>query len=537
MNTPIFSQVWVSSYNGPGNGDDRSTAMKMDGSGNIYITGYSTGMGSSKDITTIKYNSSGVQQWVQRYNGPGNSTDEAYAITIDASGNVYVTGYSIGSGSGKDIVTIKYNNTGVQQWASRHSSSGNYPDEAYAITVDASGNIYICGYAYDNDKGNEIVLLKYNSSGAMQWIRDYNGTNNEDTDEAYAITVDAAGNIYITGTSEGNSSKKDFITIKYNSAGVQQWAQRYNNSTVNQDDEAYAITIDAMNNIYVTGYSEANSNGKDYVTIKYNSSGAQQWLSRYNNSSANDDDIARSIVLMNNNDVVVTGSSRSSSSSDKEDYLTIKYNTITGNEDFVSRYNDSSANNSDIAYAVNVTSSNSSIFVTGSSRQTVSSGSEDIVTIEYNPSGSFRKKYRFANPGQDAAYGIMVDGNNDFYLTGYISAAGSSYNMGSAKFINEQLTAITNTEPGIPSDYRLYQNYPNPFNPSTTIKFDIKEAALIKIAVYDVLGQELFVPVNDFLKGGSYEVSFTLSNLPSGLYFYKMTSGSFTGSRTMMLIK
>src|SRR5688572_19919046 len=168
LNLKAVSQVWVNSYNGPANGEDKSNAMKTDAAGNIYVTGYSTGLGTSKDITTIKYNSQGVLQWTARYDGPGNSTDEAYAITIDASGNIYVTGYSVGSNSDKDIVTIKYNSNGVQQWAIRHTSAGEYDDEAYAITVDASGNSYVCGYQYDDDKDDEIVVIKYNSSGVMQ---------------------------------------------------------------------------------------------------------------------------------------------------------------------------------------------------------------------------------------------------------------------------------------------------------------------------------------------------------------------------------
>jgi uncharacterized delta-60 repeat protein len=537
VNTNIYSQVWLSSYNGPANGDDKSNAMTIDASGNVYITGYSTGVGTSKDITTIKYNSSGIQQWTARYNGTGNGTDEAYAITVDVSGNVYITGYSTGSNSGKDIIIIKYNNNGTQQWVARHTSPDEYSDEAYAITVDAAGNSYICGYQYDDDKDNEIVLIKYNSSGMQQWVKDYNGTNNKDADEAYAITVDGAGYIYITGSSEGYSTNKDFVTIKYNSSGMQQWAQRYNNSPVNENDEAYAITVDALNNVFVTGSSTSSSNGKDYVTIKYNSSGVQQWLSRYNNSSANDDDIARAIVLTNNNDIVVTGSSKSTSSPNKEDYLTIKYNSTNGNEIFVSRYNDSAANSADIAYSVGVGVSNNSIYVTGSSRQSVSAGSEDIVTLEYNPTGTLKMKSRIPNPGPDAAYGITVDNNKDYYITGYLTGSSSGYNMASAKYLDEPMIILSNTENGIPSDYRLFQNYPNPFNPSTIIKFDVKEPSMVKIAIYNVLGNELFVPVNDFLRSGTYEVSVVLSNFPSGFYFYKMTTNSFTESKTMMLIK
>src|SRR5205085_5575467 len=97
FNIGIHSQVWMQSYNGSGNGNDVSNAITIDGSNNIYITGYTTGIGNSKNILTLKYNSSGVLQWAAQYNG--SNSDEAYAITLDASNNVYITGYSTGNHS------------------------------------------------------------------------------------------------------------------------------------------------------------------------------------------------------------------------------------------------------------------------------------------------------------------------------------------------------------------------------------------------------------------------------------------------------
>ena len=113
----------------------------------MYVTGMSYGSGTAYDYATIKYNSSGDTMWVRRYNGPGNSDDEATAIAVDGSGNVYVTGYSDGSGTCYDYATIKYNSSGDTMWVRRYNGPGNSNDEANAIAVDGSGNVYVTGYS------------------------------------------------------------------------------------------------------------------------------------------------------------------------------------------------------------------------------------------------------------------------------------------------------------------------------------------------------------------------------------------------------
>jgi hypothetical protein len=98
----------VRRYNGPGNYEDLAAAIVVDGSGNVYVTGWSAGSGTDDDYATIKYGPDGNELWVRRYDGPTNSGDGASAISVDGSGNVYVTGRSIGSGTEHDYATIKY---------------------------------------------------------------------------------------------------------------------------------------------------------------------------------------------------------------------------------------------------------------------------------------------------------------------------------------------------------------------------------------------------------------------------------------------
>lgn len=545
-------QVWLNLYNGPSNGNDGSNAVTIDGAGNTYVAGYSTGIATMKDITVLKYNSSGRLVWSRTYNGGANNEDEAYAITIDAWGNIYVGGYTTDQLTGRDIIVLKYNNNGVQQWVQKYNGSGNSSDEAYAITVDNLGNPIITGYSFDVELGAQMTIIKYNTFGNVQWFEAYNAEVGSGADVAYAITVDAANDIYITGYSElsiGDSpSGKDMVTVKVSAWGVRKWVKKFDASSL--DDEAYSIAVDDNNNVFITGYS-TDGHGKDYTTIKYDKNGIEKWEKTYNNTSANSDDIPSKLIIDERGDVVVTGSSKNSQSTDKEDYLTIKYKNGDGRQEFASRYNDAS-NNSDIAYSV--TCENDRYYIAGSSSQGAAGGSEDIVVIEYDKDGRLKTKYKVANDGTDVAKDIRVDRDKNITIAGSLSGTLNN-DMGAGRFFDDgdnnggnefvivnvtntyDMSVLTNIENGVPGSFSLHQNYPNPFNPSTSIKFDVSSSSMVKIAIYDALGREVSTPVNDYLNAGTYEVSVNMSQLTSGVYFYKMTSGSFTDIRKMMLIK
>jgi len=434
----VLSQVaqqWVARYNGPGNGYDYANSIAVDGSGNVYVTGYSSGSGTSFDYCTIKYNSSGDTVWVRRYNGPeNNSYDEAHSIAVDGSGNVYVTGRSTGSGTNDDYCTIKYNSSGVQQWVARYNGPENGYDQAHSIAVDGSGNVYVTGWSYGSGGINyDYCTIKYNSSGIQQWVARYNGPGNG-YDYAHSIAVDGSGNVYVTGYSDGGGTSYDYCTIKYNSSGVQQWVARYNGPG-NGSDYAYSLVLDGSGNVYVTGYSTGNGANADYCTIKYNSAGVQQWVARYN-GPGNDDDEAKSIALDGSGNVYVTGGSKANGT--LYDYCTIKYNS-SGVQQWVARYN-GPGNGYDYANSIAVDGSGN-VYVTG-----WSDGSgiyKDYCTIKYNSAGDTVWVARYNGPGNgyDEAYSIAVDGSGNVYVTGY-SSNGTNYDYCTIKYLQSPMAPI-----------------------------------------------------------------------------------------------
>ena len=103
--------------------------------------------------------------------------------------------------------------------------------------------------------------------------------------------------------------------------------------------------------------------------------------------------------------------------------------------------------------------------------------------------------------------------------------------------INNGVTGNQQVGNTLPAKFSLYQNYPNPFNPATTIKYDIAKNSDVKIALYDILGREVQILVNQFLNAGTYEVNLDASNIATGTYFYKISAGSFTDIKKMVIIK
>jgi beta-propeller repeat-containing protein len=366
-------QQWVARYNGPANDYDIATAIAVDDAGNVYVTGESVGSGTTFDYATIKYDSAGNQQWVARYNGPGSGVDEGTAIAVDDAGNVYVTGNSVGSGTGADYATIKYDAEGQQQWVARYNGPGNAEDIPVAIEFDSSGSVYVTGHSFGSGSGYDYATVKYDSAGQQQWVARYNGPGNG-ADIATDVAVDGSGNVYVTGGSTGSSTGIDIATIKYNSSGQEQWVARYNGPE-NSVDYAEAIAIDDLNNVYVAGASASALERYDFATVKYDAAGQQAWVAEYSGTGAGDNQ-ADEIEVDSSGSVYVTGESLGFGTGN--DYATVKYDS-SGQEQWVARY-DGPASADDFASGLAIDSSNN-VYVTG--RSTGSGAAFDYATVKY----------------------------------------------------------------------------------------------------------------------------------------------------------
>jgi hypothetical protein len=327
------ARLWTNFYNGSG-----TIAIAVDNIGNVVVTGRSPSSGAS-GYATIKYSGAGVPIWTNRYHGPNpNAADTPRALGVDSSGNVFVAGGSANDTSSSaishDYATVAYSAAGVPLWTNRyHGPAANTDDEATAVAADGSGNVFVTGHSVGSFFPPGYETIKYSGAGVPLWTNRYYGTNNNGA-VPQAMTLDGSGNVLVTGFAIINGTESDYAIVKYSGAGVALWTNRYVGPG-HSSDSPTAIATDGSDNVIVTGGSVNSGSNSDYATIKYSSAGAPLWVNRYN-GPANGNDSASRIAVDSSGDVFVTGTSTGSSAS--LDFLTVAYSP-TGVPLWTNRYN------------------------------------------------------------------------------------------------------------------------------------------------------------------------------------------------------
>lgn len=337
-------------------------AVSSDGA-RVYVTGASTSTAGGQDFATVAYDAAtGAQLWVARYDGPSHATDVAAAVVVSADGNrVFVTGWSATPSGKSDYVTIAYRATdGGEIWNSTHATPQDSQAKALVLSGDGQ-RLYVTGWsalaihstiavpdydygtvAYDTATGQELWRARYQGPAAF-W------------DTAYAIVAGAVTQpdgsrreqVFVTGRSNGQSTANnhaDYLTAAYDGlTGAAVWSTRYNGPG-NDRDVAYGVGVSPDGtSVFVTGESIGSGTSSDYATLSYDSlSGAQRWVTRYERP---DLDLSLGLAVSPGGDrVAVTGFSVNPVAGvgvpPIRDAATIVYNAETGAEVWAARHSE-----------------------------------------------------------------------------------------------------------------------------------------------------------------------------------------------------
>jgi outer membrane protein assembly factor BamB len=311
----------------------------------VYAAGYIYGTGTynfggqtvagtytGSNIVLVKYNSNGVAQWAQTVAAGSNvSSFSSVSVASDgsvyAAGNIYGTGtYNFGNGvtaagptNGYNLVLVKYNSSGVAQWA-QTVTAGNNESSFNSVSVASDGlSVYAAGYiagtgtfnfgnsvisAGTYTDGGSVALVKYNSSGVAQWAQ----TVTAGTGDSFFTSVSAVasdGSVYAAGyiqgatpynfspsvTATGTSSGGiNMVLVKYNSTGVAQWAQTVTAGSTSSEN-LFGVSAASDGSVYAVGYIDGSGTfnfgnsvtaigayaGENVVLVKYDSTGVASW--------------------------------------------------------------------------------------------------------------------------------------------------------------------------------------------------------------------------------------------------------------------
>jgi len=422
--------------------------VATDSSGNSYAAGIMNGTGShnfgngvtaaggnaNRNTIIVKYDSSGLAQWAS---STVVAPDESRfsGVAIDSSGNSYAAGYVTGTGTynfgnsvtvaggnaSTNTVIVKYNSSGVAQWASVAIVA---PSDSYfgGIATDTSGNSYAVGYVHGTgtfnfgnsitvaaaNTGGNLFIIKYNSSGVAQWAKT---TSTAPGASGFnAVAVDTSGNSYAVGningastynlgdgiTVAGANATTNIVVVKYNSSGVTQWAK--STTTAPSTTYYYGVSVDSSGNSYGVGYvtgsgtynfgNSVTTSGVDPnsnpLIVKYDSSGVTQW--------------AKSVTA------------------------------APGDSFFGGAASDSSGNSYVVGYIYGSGTFNfgNSITVTNTPTET------ETIIVKYDSGGlaQWAKTIVTGSTGDYSAfYGVSIDSSGNSYAVGEIDGTGS-YNFG-----------------------------------------------------------------------------------------------------------
>lgn len=550
--SPFFAQgqtfEWVRTFGSTG--ADTGNASAVDAAGNVYTTGSFRGTfdadpgagvatltanaGGGIDFYITKFDTTGNFVWAKKIGG--SDFDQAYSIAVDVSGNIYLAGYFVylvdfnpgagvyNMGASTNFTAmgflLKLDTDGNFAWAKQFTGNNTSTIVATAVTLDASGNVFVGGYfkgpmAVDSEpvvftslsNSNDIFFAKFSGAGVFQWAKQIGSSAAE---SITGMATDSSGGLYLSGNFNGvvdfdpsavtqnlgTTGGNDAFLVKMDAAGNYQWATKVGGLG---EDYGRNVGVSPAGEVYLAGNFNGTVNfangmpannitsngGTDNFISRYDSGGNYIWTRTFGSTSA---EYISSLAFDTSGNIFSTG-------------------YFNGTVDF-----DSSA------ATYNLTSNNTDAFI-----------------LKLNSSGSFVNASRFGGSGNEVGNFIKVDASNRIITTGNFNGdcyfnpnSSSTDNVVSAGnddgFVHKMMDPTLGTEQFSTAE-KTFSVYPNPNNGQFTI--DVTDAADVRIT--NTLGQLI---TKQKMPLGNNIIN--LQDQPNGIYFVTVNDDS---KRTFKMVK
>ncbi|MBN2536902.1 SBBP repeat-containing protein [candidate division WOR-3 bacterium] len=291
--------LWARAYHHLPHMDDEALRVATDQDGNVYATGTCETDTCGLDYLTVKYDCWGGLAWANRYNGPGNGDDIPTGLAVDRSGNVLVTGKSMGDGTQLDYATVKYSPAGAELWVRRYGGTASYDDVPCAVLLDSTGRACVVGYSREEERDVSLsaTIIMYDPEGEVSWITH---CANPDTlgryFYAYAACMGPTGDIYV-----GGPGYRALLAARLDPEGDTLWVRRM---AFDSGGNFSAGAVDSTGRFYASGYTYCND-WSNYLTAAFGPNGDSLWLRLYEGSSGTHDDAKDNTTL--GTELFVTG--------------------------------------------------------------------------------------------------------------------------------------------------------------------------------------------------------------------------------------
>jgi len=460
--------------------------------------------------------------WTKTFGGNGD--DFSYSIQQTSDSGFIITGDYNASYPGNvgNIYLIKIDQHGDTIWTKTYG--GSLGDYGLDVIQTGSNGYAITGYTHSFGTHNrDAYLFKVNANGDSLWLKTY-GVKNWNASHSIHQTTDG-GFILAGETSFGSAN--DWYVIRTDSNGTLTWERTFGGVNTEWADNAFqtpdgGFLISGTTNSFGAG-------GFDFYLIRVNSSGDTMWTKTYGGSG---DDWTSTSLLTSDNGMLIGGAT-SSFGNGQEDIYLIRTDA-NGDILWTKTYGGPGTE-----WASSISQLTSDGFIIVGQTNSFGYGNDDVYVLRINSNGDTLWTQTYGGSNNDCGRSVKQTSNGGFAIAGYSSSFGSGdYDVYLIQTQPDLASGIIGYMHKIlPEDLFIAQNYPNPFNPTTKIKYFIPVESFITLKVYDILGSEIVLLVNEKKAAGEYEIEFDGTKLPSGIYFYKLKTLDFNKTKKMILMR